>query len=117
LCVEARSLLRDNRQNGANLPVLLEAVRVETAAGNLPAARRLFAELEMRSRKAGWLFYILEARRAGAEIEILAGRTRDGLREVRSLAEDARAKGFGLVVAEARDVLARNSGTNPAHPQ
>jgi tetratricopeptide (TPR) repeat protein len=105
LCGKARALLTDNRQNGANLPVLLEAVRADTAAGNLEAARRSFAELETTSRKSGWLFYILEARRAGAEIEMLAGRKREGLRQIQSLEEEARARGFGLVEAEAVNLL------------
>ncbi len=105
LCEKARGLLKNNRQNGANLPVLLEAVRVETGASNLAGAKKLLADLETRSRKSGWLFYILEARRAAAEIEILAGRKQEGFRQLRSLAKEARDKDFGLVAAEAEKLL------------
>lgn len=105
LCEKARALLKGNRQNGANLPVLLEAVRVETEASNLAGARRLLADLEARNRKAGWLFYVLEARRAGAEIEIRSGRKQEGFRQLRSLATESREKDFGLVAAEAETLL------------
>jgi DNA-binding winged helix-turn-helix (wHTH) protein/TolB-like protein/predicted negative regulator of RcsB-dependent stress response len=106
LCGKARGLLKNNRQNGAALPVLMEALRVETAGTNLAAAKALLAEFETHARKAGWLFYILEARRADAELEIRTGRKQDGLREARSLAEKARLEGFGLVAAEAQNLLA-----------
>jgi DNA-binding winged helix-turn-helix (wHTH) protein/tetratricopeptide (TPR) repeat protein/TolB-like protein len=105
LCERARSLLKDNRQNGANLPVLLESVRVETAAANVEEARTLLSDLQARAEKAGWLLYSLEARRAGAEIEILSGRKDAGLREIASLAEEARRKGFGVIVAESKRLL------------
>ena len=104
LCEKARTLLKDNHQNGANLAVLLEAVRVETEARDLGAARRLSAEFQDRAGKSGWLFYILEARRAGAEIEILAGRKQEGYRQLRILAKESRDRGFGLVAAEAQNL-------------
>ena len=108
---------RGRREGGAmdhpeslRIAVLLEAVRVETAARDLAAARRLFAEFQSRAGKSGWLFYILEARRAGAEIELVAGRRQEGLRQVRALEEDARGQGFGLIAAEAEKLL------HEAHP-
>ena len=107
LSEKARALLKGNRQNGANLPVLLEAVRVETGAANLAGARPLLADLEERSRKAGWLFYMLESRRAAAELEILAGKKEQGYRGLRALAKESRDRGFGLVAAEAEKLLRR----------
>jgi hypothetical protein len=97
--------LKNNRQNGAALPVLMEALRVETAGTHVAAARTLLSEFETRSRKAGWLFYILEARRAEAEIEIRTGRKDEGFRRLASLADEARGNGFGLIANEARSIL------------
>ncbi len=105
----ARALLKDNRQNGANLPVLREAVRVETEASNLARATALLAEFEDRARKSGWLLFVLESRQARAEIELRSGKTRGGLRRLRTLAEEARADGIGRVETEARNLLARSS--------
>lgn len=104
---EARSLLRGNRQNGANLPVLREALRVETEASNPRRAATLLAEFEDCSRKSGWLLFVLESRRARAEIEIRSGKGAEGLQRIRTLAEEARADGIGRVETEARNLLAR----------
>jgi DNA-binding winged helix-turn-helix (wHTH) protein/tetratricopeptide (TPR) repeat protein/TolB-like protein len=108
LCGKARALLKNNRQNGANLPVLMEAVRVETAA-NPDAAEGVFSDFETRARKSGWLLYILESRRARAEIEIRTGRMQEGLQEARSVVQEARLKGFGLIAAEAQSLLLGDS--------
>jgi DNA-binding winged helix-turn-helix (wHTH) protein/tetratricopeptide (TPR) repeat protein len=113
LCARARAQLKANRQNGANFPVLLEAVRIETAASNLEAARSLLEDIERRTRKAPWLFYVLEARRAEAEIDIRAGRRRDGLNALKALAEEAGEKGFALVAAEARTVIGSSTAGAP----
>ncbi|HET9471188.1 MAG TPA: hypothetical protein VFO24_08790, partial [Usitatibacter sp.] len=107
LCGEARGLLRNNRQNGANLPVLREAVRVETEGSNLARAGTLLAEFEDRSRKSGWRMYVLESRCARAEIEIRSGKRPEGLQRLRTLADEARADGIGRVETEARNLLAR----------
>jgi DNA-binding winged helix-turn-helix (wHTH) protein/tetratricopeptide (TPR) repeat protein len=116
LCEKARLLLKSNRQNGANLPVLLEAVRVETGASNLATARKLFAHFETLARKAGWLFYVLEGRRAGAEIEILAGGRQEGLRHLQSLARESHDKGFGLVAGEAERVIRDARAATSSNP-
>ena len=117
LCGKARAMLGDNRQNNGNLPVLLEEVRVETAASRLAEAQRLLSELDARARKSGWLLYILEARRAAAEIEIRSGRRAEGLQRARALAEEADARGFGLVAAEARKLLGEPSASSIPRPE
>ncbi|MGH9442177.1 MAG: tetratricopeptide repeat protein, partial [Thermoanaerobaculia bacterium] len=113
LCQRARHLLKENRQNGANLPVLVESVRIETSTSNPDEARKLLSDLEDRAGKARWPLYIFESRRAAAEIEFLAGERAKSLREFRSLADEARGAGFNLIAAQAQTFLARGKSAAP----
>lgn len=58
--------------------------------------------LAQKAQESGFLGLEFEARLAEGEIKPASGRTKDGLAQLASLAEEAQAKGFGLI---ARDAL------------
>jgi hypothetical protein len=51
---------------------------------------------------------MFEARRAGAEIELLSGKRPEGLRDMRAVAEEAKNAGFNRIAAEAQKFSQRS---------
>jgi DNA-binding winged helix-turn-helix (wHTH) protein/tetratricopeptide (TPR) repeat protein len=111
-CERARTALRDNRQNQANLFVLLAQARVEAAGGHLAAARSLAEAARARAGKARSLASVLEARLVLGEIDLrepaAAG---GGMERLQALAREAKAKSFFLIARKAEGVIAGIAGS------
>jgi DNA-binding winged helix-turn-helix (wHTH) protein/tetratricopeptide (TPR) repeat protein len=116
-CRRARAAIKDNRQNQAQLFVLLAEARVETALGHLAEARSLAEAARARAEKARSLAAVFEARLVLGEIELrehsagAAGAEADlGVKRLQSLAREAKAKSFFLIARKAEGLVALRAG-------
>jgi hypothetical protein len=57
--------------------------------------------LTNEAKKSGFMGLEFEARLAGAEVQLGSGKTRDGVAQLASLAEETNARGFGLIATKA----------------
>ena len=106
----AQAALRDNRQNQANLFVLLARSRVEAAAGHLAAAHALAESARARAEKAHALAAALEARLILGELDLTDPTRADGAASrLQALAGEAKARQF-LLIARKAETAARGSG-------
>ncbi len=108
-CERARAALAGNRQNQANLFVLLAQARVEAANGHPARARALAAAARARAEKAQSLGSVLEARLILGEVE-LGEDPEAGAAYLLTLAREARAKSFLLIAGKAERLAAGRSG-------
>lgn len=104
---KARALVSTSHQNGAILPVLLAAARVEALTGDRAGAHQLVAEALRRAERVKWRIFILEARLVEAELDLSPVRRPAALAALSSLAQEARTAGFGLMAREADDAMSR----------
>jgi len=108
-CERARAALAGNRQNQANLFVLLTKARVEAANGRPAPARALAAAARARAEGTHALGSVLEARLILGEIELRED-PEAGARQLQTLAREARAKSFLLIAGKAAGLVAERSG-------
>ncbi|HXO40307.1 MAG TPA: tetratricopeptide repeat protein, partial [Thermoanaerobaculia bacterium] len=104
-CGRAREALRGNRQNQANLFVLLAKARAEAAAGRPAAARAAAAAALAVASGTHALASALEARLVLGELD-LRERPAAGAQALRALAQEARVKRFLLIARRADGLLA-----------
>jgi DNA-binding winged helix-turn-helix (wHTH) protein/TolB-like protein len=101
-CARARGEIRTNRQNLPNVTVFLAQARTEAAAGHLPEARALADAARARAEKARALGSVFEARLVLGEIDLKEPSTAAaGVKRLRELAGEARAKSFFLIARKA----------------
>jgi DNA-binding winged helix-turn-helix (wHTH) protein/tetratricopeptide (TPR) repeat protein len=101
-CARARGEIRSNRQNLPNVTVFLAQARTEAAAGHLREARALAGAARARAEKARALGSVFEARLVLGEIDLKEPSTAAaGVKRLRELAGEARAKSFFLIARKA----------------
>jgi tetratricopeptide (TPR) repeat protein len=100
----ATALSAKSESQPVRLLVAITVARVRAAAGGATAAARAIRSIEAaraEAKRAGRLGLEFEARLALGEIEMLSGHSATGRQHLERLAEDARARGFGLVARKA----------------
>jgi DNA-binding winged helix-turn-helix (wHTH) protein/tetratricopeptide (TPR) repeat protein len=108
-CDRASAVLRGNRQNQPNLFLLLAKARVEAAAGHLAPARSLAEAARARAGKARALASVFEARLVLGDIDLREA-PEVGVKRLRELAQEAKAKSFFLIARKAEGLAAGTKG-------
>jgi DNA-binding winged helix-turn-helix (wHTH) protein/tetratricopeptide (TPR) repeat protein len=104
----ARAAIAGNRQNQPTLFVLLVEARVEAAAGHFQPARALAEAARARALSARSLASVFEARLVLGEIDLRERPGTDsGVKALRALAQEAKAKCFFLIAQKAGSLVAK----------
>ncbi len=109
----SRTAAGDSQNPCLRLQVELAAGRIEAAGGDAIGGRRGIEKALQEAARFGLRKFELEARLALGEIEIAAGEA-GGQRRLAALAEEAEARGFGLVAAKAARLITTEHA--PTHP-
>jgi tetratricopeptide (TPR) repeat protein len=102
---EGAGLAAKTSMVGVRLEFAIAAARVRGATGNADEAVRSLQASQAEAEKYGYGGYAYEIQLALAELEMKSGKTEAGKARMKSLAKDARAKGFGLIADKAARVL------------
>jgi tetratricopeptide (TPR) repeat protein/TolB-like protein len=100
---QASSLAAQANDRNLKLMIEIAKARVDAASGKNDDALKALAAAQKEARAAGLAAIEFEARLAAGEVEMKAGKAVAGRSSLRTLAQDAKAKGFNLIAAKAAD--------------
>jgi DNA-binding winged helix-turn-helix (wHTH) protein/Tfp pilus assembly protein PilF/TolB-like protein len=112
----ARPLAAKSQDPEIRWQTAITAARIETAENNVArsaagsATRKELANVITKSRELGYMGTELDARLAGAEIEMKTGQTTTGRAHLTAVEANAKAKGYNLIARKA--ALARSWGNS-----
>jgi outer membrane PBP1 activator LpoA protein len=97
-----RVLFARSQKQTARFEFELAEAGVLAARGETAKAHAAFDTLLRDASKKGYVGYELEARLASGKTDMVSGQIARGRPQLRKLAEEAEAKGFGLIARKAR---------------
>jgi serine/threonine protein kinase/tetratricopeptide (TPR) repeat protein len=100
---QASSLAAQANDRNLKLIIQIAKARVDAASGKNDEALKALASAQKEAHAAGLVAIEFEGRLATGEIEMKAGGAGAGRSSLRTLAQDAKAKGFNLIAAKATD--------------